>query len=59
MTDFDKKLIEKANGFRRWDYRDIDVLISIADTDEARQRLTIIRWELYDLVQESLLQHQQ
>ena len=54
MTDFDKKLIEKANGFRRWDYRDIDVLISIADTDEARQRLTIIRWELYDLVQESL-----
>ena len=54
MTDFDKKLIEKANGFRRWDYRDIDVLISIADTDEARQRLTKIRWELYDLVQESL-----
>lgn len=54
MTDFDKKLIEKANGFRRWDWRDIDVLIAIADTDEARQCLTNIRWELYDLVQETL-----
>lgn len=54
MTDFDKKLIEKANKFRRWDYRDIDVLISIADSDEARQQLTHIRWELYDLVQETL-----
>ena len=54
MTDFDKKLIEKANGFRRWDYRNIDVLISIADTEEARKRLTDIRWELYDLVKETL-----
>ena len=54
MTDFDKKLIEKANGFRRWDYRSIDVLISIADTDGARKQLTNIRWELYDLVQETL-----
>lgn len=54
MTEFDKKLIEKANGFRRWDYRDIDVLITIADTEEARQRLTDIRWELYDLVQDTL-----
>lgn len=54
MTEFDKKLIEKANGFRRWDYRDIDVLISIADTEEARQRLTDIRWALYDSVQDTL-----
>lgn len=54
MTDFDKKLIEKASNFRRWDYRNIDVLISIADTEEARKRLTNIRWELYDLVQETL-----
>lgn len=54
MTDFDKKLIEKASGFRRWDYRNIDVLISIADTEVARKRLTNIRWELYDLVQETL-----
>lgn len=54
MTDFDKKLIEKANGFRRWDYRSIDVLISIADTEEARKWLTDIRWELYDLVKETL-----
>lgn len=54
MTDFDKKLIEKANGSRRWDYRNIDVLISIADTEEARKRLADIRWELYDLVQETI-----
>lgn len=54
MTDFDKKLIEKANNFRRWDYRNIDVLIAIADTEEARKQLTNIRWELYDLVQETL-----
>lgn len=54
MTEFDKMLIKKADGFNRWDYRDIDVLISIADTEEAQERLTDIRWELYDLVQESL-----
>lgn len=54
MTDFDKKLIEKANGISRWNYRDIDVLISIADTAEAKERLTNIRWELYDSVQETL-----
>lgn len=54
MTDFDKKLIEKARKIRRWDYRNVDVLISIADTDEARERLINIRWELYDSVQESL-----
>ncbi len=54
MTDFDQKLIEKARNFRRWDYRHIDILITIADTDEARKRLTDIRWELYDLVQETL-----
>lgn len=54
MTDFDKKLIEKANNFRRWDYRYIDVLISIADTDEAKEQLRNIRWELYDSVQETL-----
>lgn len=54
MTEFDKKLIEKANNISRWRYRDIDVLISIADTEEARQRLTNIRWDLYDSVQETL-----
>lgn len=54
MTDFDKKLIEKAKKFRRWEYRNIDILISIADTDEAANRLADIRWELYDLVQETI-----
>lgn len=54
MTDFDKKLIEKAGSFRRWDYRKIDTLISIADTEAARQRLRGLRWELYDLIKETL-----
>lgn len=54
MTDFDKKLIEKANGFRRWDWRYIDALILIADTDEACKRLTEIQNCLYDLVQETI-----
>ncbi len=54
MTDFDKKLIEKADKFSRYDYRDIDILIKIADTDEARKRLLDLRWELYDSVQETL-----
>ena len=54
MTDFDKKLIEKANSFRRWDYRSIDVLIAIADSEEAREELRNIRLDLYDSVQETL-----
>lgn len=54
MTDFDKKLIEKANGISRYRYRNIDVLISIADTEEAKKQLTNIRWELYDLVKETI-----
>lgn len=54
MTDFDKRLIEKAERIRRWDYRDIDILYRYADTDEARKRLTQIRWELYDLVMETI-----
>lgn len=54
MTDFDKKLIEKAHDTSRWNYRYFDMLISFADTDEARQILTRIRWDLYDSVQETL-----
>lgn len=54
MTDFDKRLIEKANRFSRWNYRSIDVLISIADTIEARERLAEIRSTLRELVEESL-----
>lgn len=54
MTDFDIHLIEKARGFRRWEYRQIDVLVAIADTDEACKRLKEIRCELHDLVQETI-----
>lgn len=54
MTDFDKKLLEKADSISRWDYHKIDVLISIADTDQARQQLLDIKWMLYDSVQETL-----
>lgn len=54
MTDFDKKLIQKANNLPRWNYRDIDVLISIADTAQAKERLLDIRMELRDLTRETL-----
>ena len=54
MTEFDKKLIEKADTISRWHYRDMDVLISIADTDEAKNRLAELKWELYDCMRESL-----
>ena len=52
MTDFDKKLIEKARRISRWHY--LDALISIADTEEARLCLRDIRDDLYDSVQETL-----
>lgn len=54
MTDFDKKLIEKASNFNRYDYRNIDILITIADTDEGRRRLRDLRFQLYDLTLETL-----
>lgn len=54
MTDFDKQLIKKAENIRRWDYREIDILVKYADTEEARRRLTNLRWELYDSVRETI-----
>lgn len=54
MTDFDKSLIEKANNFSHWDYRKIDVLITLADTVEARRQLANLRCELRDLVKSTL-----
>lgn len=54
MTDFDKKLIEKANQFSRLEYTKIDTLIEIADTQQARKLLNEIRTELYYLVKETL-----
>ena len=54
MTDFDKKLIEKAEHLSRYDYRDVDVLIASADTDRARRQLEAIRSELYMLVVETI-----
>lgn len=54
MTDFDKKLIEKAEKISRWNYRDIDILVSIADTEEARQHLINLRWDLYDAVHDTI-----
>lgn len=54
MTDFDKRLIEKANRFNRWDFRRIDVLISITDTAQGADRLRLIQSELRDLVEESV-----
>ena len=54
MTDFDKNLIEKANGIRRWDWRQINDLISIAESIEAKTRLLEIQEELRAFVQETL-----
>lgn len=54
MTDFDKRLIEKAEAISRYSYRDIDILIRLADTEEARRRLADIRRELYEFVMETL-----
>lgn len=54
MTDYDKKLIELAESLVRWQWYKIDDLIKTADTNEARQRLIDIRFELYDSVLETL-----
>lgn len=54
MTDFDKELIEKAENTSRWRYRDIDDLIDMAETKQAREILINIRWTLYDSVHDTL-----
>ncbi len=54
MTDFDKKLIATANSLSRWRYREADRLMSLAQTPEAKVRLSVIRDELRDLVKETL-----
>ena len=54
MTEFDKILIEKADTISRYDYRDINVLMNIADTDECRRQLALIKRELYESVLETL-----
>ena len=48
MTDFDKRLIEKARDFKRWDYPDIRLLINLADTPEGRDKL----WKIHDHLRE-------
>lgn len=54
MTDFDKKLIEKASCFHCRDYEKIDVLIGIAETEEGRRELEALRWCCYDLTHETV-----
>lgn len=54
MTEFDKKLIEKAGRMRRFNYRDVNVLISIADTEQAKDQLSDIRQTLYELAHETI-----
>lgn len=53
MTDFDKKLVEKAKEFSRFDYWQVDTLINIADTEEGAKRLYYVRLELQDLMLET------
>lgn len=50
MTDFDLRLIEKAQQFPSYYYRFFDTIIRLADTREARLRLADIRNDLYELV---------
>lgn len=54
MTEFDKILLKKAEGISRWKRHQIDVLIDIADTQEAREELQEIQHTLYELALESL-----
>lgn len=54
MTEFDKILIQKAQGISRWYYHHIDTLIAIADTEEARSILSDLRFELREAAHESL-----
>lgn len=54
MTENDLRLIEEANNISRWYYRDVEPLIVKADTNEAKERLWWIMWELKDLRDESL-----
>ncbi|MBD5371199.1 MAG: hypothetical protein HDR80_08665 [Bacteroides sp.] len=54
MTDFDKRLIEKASGLSRWDYPDIIILMKVADTREAKRQLSVIYSEYIDLVTETI-----
>ena len=54
MTDFDKELIAKAENMSRYQYRDIDALITQAQTKEARRILSYIRWDLHDLCVETI-----
>lgn len=54
MTDFDRKLIEKARRISRWHYDDISILAYIADTAEASGILWDIRRELLDSARESV-----
>lgn len=49
MTPHDEKLCEIANSYSRYQYGWVDELIKKAETDEGRQRLSIIRGELYEL----------
>ena len=54
MTDFDEKLIEKAEAMSRWDYDDIRILEAIADTDEGRRVLRWRRQEMKECCMETL-----
>lgn len=54
MTEFDKQLIDKAEGINRWKWHYINALMEIADSEEARERLYYIQCNLRDLVEETL-----
>lgn len=54
MTEFDKQLVEAAKRLSIWDYRKIDKLIKIAETEQGREELGSIRMDYFDYVQDTL-----
>lgn len=54
MTELDKRLIQKAEKLSKYRYYYIDILMEMADTAEARERLAAIRMEYLDLIKETL-----
>lgn len=54
MTDYDMQLIAEANTYHHRCYSRVEDLMAKANTHEARERLWVIRCELYDLMMETL-----
>lgn len=54
MTDFDEKLIEVSRRISMWDYQVLDTLARYAESAEAKEKITDLRWDLHDAAVGSL-----